>query len=176
VTTGRDSVRLLCGAALLLLCSAVSADDRAERIKAAFVYNFAKFVEWPASAFQTPQQPIRLCALRAEAGDNRLDLIEGRSAQGREISLQLLESPRQSVDCHILYLANSRDNYDGVLALLIGKPVLTISEDVGFIDRDGMVSLFIDDNHVRFRINLKAAQATGLKVSARILQLAQEVR
>ncbi len=173
---GKDSLRLVWGVMFLLLGSVASADDRAERIKAAFVYNFAKFVEWPVDAFAASDTPIRLCALSSEASNNRLDLIQGRSAQGRDIALMLLDSAQQSGNCHILYLAKPHANYDGMLATLNGKPVLTISEDVNFVDRNGMVSLFIDDNHVRFRINLKAAQATGLKVSARILQLAQEVR
>lgn len=168
--------RLLWGAVLLLLSSVACADDRAERIKAAFVYNFAKFVEWPPASFTSPEQPIRLCALASEVEHHRLDLIDGRSAQGRNIELDLIPSLEKSSDCHILYLFAPSDDKGGQLSSLHDIPVLTISEDVHFADRSGMVSLFIDDNHVRFRINLKAAQNTGLKVSARILQLAQEVK
>lgn len=174
--SGRDSVRLLWGAVLLLLSCTTLADDRAARVKAAFVYNFAKFVEWPANTFADDAAPIRLCALSSEQDGNRLDLINGRSAQGRDILLQTVDSLAQSVDCQILYLISPHEDYSGLLAPLLNKPVLTISEDEGFVDHQGMVSLYIDDNHVRFRVNLKAAQTTGLKVSARILQLAQEVK
>lgn len=161
---------------MLLLSGATLADDRASRVQAAFVYNFAKFVEWPAGAFEAEQAPIKLCALASEADDNRLDLIHGRSAQGRDIKLELIESPAQAGDCQILYLSSRHKNYSSLLSPLEDLPVLTISNDVEFVNQEGMVSLYIDDNHVRFRINLKAAQATGLKVSARMLQLAQEVK
>jgi hypothetical protein len=180
-----------CLAALLLLvaglCHAETHDlsehsdsvtsGRAGEIRAAFIYNFAKFVEWPQATFATTSSPLQLCAFSGSTGGTPLNLIDGRLAQGRAIKLITITSPVDAEKCQILYLtAAHRAAWFSALPELSLRPVLTISEDVNFIDNGGIVSLFIEQDHVRFRVNLTAAQQNGLKFSARILQLAQDVR
>lgn len=165
---------------LLLTLFAVQplqADNRAAEIKAAFVYNFAKFVEWPEGSFDGEQADLTLCSLSGYRINASLELIEGRSAQGRTISLKKIHSASQVEQCHILYLPEGNSSLKTEIIQLSAKiPVLTVGDYRTFIDDNGMVGLFIESNLVRFRINLHSAQASGLKVSARILNLAQEVR
>lgn len=168
---------------LLLLVSgqALSESDvyevsRADEIKAAFIYNFAKFVEWPADAFNAEDEPLTLCALGGSVEQRQLALIDGRAAQGRVIAQRVVDTPEQASRCHILYLPSDTTSYASALSSFVAHSVLTISENTQFVDQGGIVSLFIDGDHVRFRINLKVAHESRLKVSARMLQLAQEVR
>lgn len=150
---------------------------RAGEIKAAFIYNFAKFVEWPQSTFASDSTPLQLCAFTGAVSATPLSLIDGRLAQGREIKLTTIDGPSEASACQILYLTDEhRASWFAALPDLSLRPVLTISEDANFIDNGGIVSLFIEKDHVRFRVNLTAAQQNGLKFSARILQLAQDVR
>jgi hypothetical protein len=150
---------------------------RTGEIKAAFIYNFARFVEWPSATFATSTTPLQLCAFSGSTGGTPLSLIDGRLAQGRVIKLITITSSSQAESCQILYLTDAhRALWDSALPKLSLRPVLTISESTDFIDDGGIVSLFIEKDHVRFRVNLTAAQQNGLKFSARILQLAQDVR
>ncbi|MDF1781761.1 MAG: YfiR family protein [Alcanivoracaceae bacterium] len=156
--------------------SAANEVTRADEIKAAFIYNFAKFVEWPVDAFKTDDEPLTLCALDGSVEQRQLALIDGRVAQGRVIAQRVVDTPEQANRCHILYLPPDTTSYASALSSFVAHSVLTISENTQFVDQGGIVSLFIDGDHVRFRINLKVAQESRLKVSARMLQLAQEVR
>lgn len=174
----RNVSRQLLAVVLLLLAVVLPAAERAGEIKAAFIYNFAKFVEWPASSFVSANAPLRICALDVSVDATPLRLLAGRVAQGRDIRVSSLDELAEIGQCHILYVPVTTDapRLAAVGDALRHRPVFTVSEDQAFIDHGGMVSLFIDDDRVRFSINLKLAQAAGLKVSARMLQLAQEVR
>lgn len=174
----RNVSRQLLAVVLLLVAAVSTADERAGEIKAAFIYNFAKFVEWPANRFVSPDAPLYLCALDAATGNTPLDLLDGRVAQGRTIRMVQLDDLSGVGQCHILYVpaTTAADRRVALLDVLARQASLTISEDPTFIDHGGMVSLFIDNDRVRFSINLGLAQAAGLKVSARMLQLAREVR
>lgn len=174
----RNVSRQLLAVVLLLVAAVTPADERAGEIKAAFIYNFAKFVEWPASSFPSPDAPLHLCALDVAADNTPLPLLDGRVAQGRVIRMLQLRDIYAVGECHILYVpvATDASRRAAMIKVLARSAVLTISEDEAFIDNGGMVALFIDNDRVRFNINLKLAQAAGLKISARMLQLAQEVR
>lgn len=153
-----------------------AADNRGAEIRAAFVYNLAKFVEWPRHAFDGISAPLRLCVLADAPGETRLSLIEGRLAQGREIHVLTIEQPEGALDCHILYFAAYHTAIQQrSLGLTAEAPVLTVGEGTRFINHGGMVALYVVEDRVRFKVNLKAVQNNGLKMSARILQLAQDV-
>lgn len=168
----------LCFAASFLLVPALGlAENRAGEIKAAFVYNFAKFIEWPTASFPSEQAPLRICAFGDAQRDSSLSLLDGRQAQGRTIVFSRIDKSEEVSGCQVLYLSHSTNGtWHSIKSALASKPVLTISEDIRFVDAGGMVSLFIENNRARFRINLSVAQGARLKVSARILQLAQDVQ
>lgn len=174
----RNVSRQLLAVALLLAAAASPADERAGEIKAAFIYNFAKFVEWPAGSFDSDGAPLHVCALDVVTERTPLPLLDGRVAQGRVIHMVQLQDLSAVDQCHILYVpvTTEASRRAALVEVLARRAVLTISEDQRFIDQGGMVSLFVDDDRVRFSVNLKLAQAAGLKISARMLQLAQEVR
>ena len=163
---------------VLFACSAFAqAPDRGAQIRAAFVYNFAKFVEWPTQSFASPTSPLHLCALSNSRQAARLDLIAGRSAQGHPIVLTWVSDVAQVRDCQMLYLTHDDLlDHPQLLAATLHQPVLTIGEDEAFLAQGGMVALFVKNEHVRFSINQSRADASGLKISARLLQLARNVR
>lgn len=155
----------------------VRADNSAAEIKAAFIYNFAKFVEWPRSAFPDERSPLQLC-IRGAVLEGKLQLLNGREAQGHQIQIRNLGSGDDGQGCHILVIGDmSGTQRAQLLQSLSRSSVLTISENGSdFLAEGGMIGLFVAGNRVQFSVNLGAAQLAGLKMSARMLQLAHTVR
>lgn len=140
-----------------------------------FVYNFAKFVEWPKSSFETDKSPLQVCDWGVSVLNKKLPLLEGREAQGRPIHVKKLDNDNNSdlQGCHILFLGEGdKTQRLQILKTLTASPVLTISNSNGFIEQGGMISLFVDAQLIRFAVNRNAAQVSGLRLSARMLQLA----
>lgn len=153
-----------------------AADNSAAEIKAAFIYNFAKFVEWPQSAFPTERSPMQLC-VAGPALDGKLQLLNGREAQGHPIQVRNLDSQSGPQGCHILVLGEvSGSQRLQLLQALDRSSVLTIADSGDFVQQGGMIGLFVAANRVQFSVNLTAAQTAGLRMSARMLQLANSVR
>jgi hypothetical protein len=143
-------------------------------VKAAFVLNFVRYVEWPPT-HRTP--PLRICVLQTNPFDKRLEtVVTGEQWQGGRIDVQLVPDVRPGIECHLLYVPESAaDRFtDGVRALL-KQPVLTVGESAGFLQQGGMIRLFVEENRVRFSINQKAAESAGLVISSRLLRLARTV-
>jgi hypothetical protein len=143
-------------------------------VKAAFVLNFVRDVEWPAGN-RTP--PLRLCTLETNPFGTRLQaLISGEQWEGAAIDVRVVGDMRRSGECHLLHVADGATErfMDGISALS-GLPVLTVGEQEGFLERGGMIRLFVEDNKIRFSINQKAADAVGLLISSRLLRLARAV-
>ena len=137
--------------------------------KAAFLFNVAKFVEWPGAA----PGPLVI----GIAGDDRLaDMVEaavkGRTLDGRAIAVRRLLHTDDPAGCHMLFIAPARQRQDAELLQRIQGPVLTVGETVQFLRDGGLVRLHIDNKRVRFQINAKAAAAAGLRVHAQLLALA----
>lgn len=166
----------------LLLCGGLAAhvparaDSSASDVKAAFVYNFAKFVEWPRATFPEEHSPLQLCTW-GQPFEGRLSLLNGREAQGRPIRVRALESADAMGGCHILVMGETPEAIRSQLLDTQPRPaVLTISDNRDFIQQGGMIGLFVTANRVQFSVNLGSAQGAGLKLSARLLQLAHGVR
>lgn len=152
------------------------ADNTAADIKTAFVFNFAKFVEWPRAAFADDHAPLHLCLL-GQPLEGRLGLLNGREAQGRPIRVRTIDGPDAVPGCHLLVIGEASDAQRAALLQSAARaPVLTISDSRDFPQQGGMIGLFVDASRVQFGVNLGAAQAAGLKMSARMLQLAHGVR
>lgn len=167
---------LLC---VLLGCRAgpVAAQaDRAsaEAVKTGFVYNFAKFTEWPADADETAA--LRICTPDAQPLDGRLAQLHGRGLQNRTISVHTGVRPAQWKDCHVLFVsAGDAAQLDVLLRGLAHAPVLTVGDLPGFAQAGGMIGLREEDKRIRFEINLAAAQRAGLRLSSQMLKLASRV-
>ena len=147
-----------------------------EGVKAAFLYNFTKFVEWPASAFEE-RGSLRLCVLGEDPfGKSLRAVVEGEQVQGRPITLLRIDSLDNPGSCHILFLGRSEaERLPAVLAAVRGAPVLTVSETPGSLDKGAGINFVLRDGKVRFEINQTAVEGHGLKMSSKLLRLAIRV-
>jgi hypothetical protein len=144
-------------------------------IKAAYLYNFARFVDWPA---QGPGStgPIELCILGEDPFGEALEAIEGRTAQGRPMVLRRLAEVAGTERCHILYLGPSEaERAEPVLEHLRGLSVLTVGDFEGFAQAGGMIGFVIRADTVRLQINPAAVRRSGLRISAKLLELSEIV-
>jgi hypothetical protein len=171
-------------AAVILLCAQALTGIRAAggasleyQVKAAFLYNFAKFVEWPPDAFATPDTPVGLCIMGSDPFGPDLDAIAGHQrVNGRPLSVRRLAESQPTSGCHILYLGiTERHRLATVLQGLNGAPILTVGEDEDFTQMGGGLRFFLFENRVRFEINLDATNKARLKLSAKLLALARVV-
>lgn len=154
--------------------SPARADNSAADVKAAFIYNFAKFVEWPPATFSTGNGSLQLCLWGDSALTRKLQTLHGREAQGRVIQIKPLANGNDWQGCHIIFLSDSGPSpRSQMLQTLNRSAVLTISDAQDFTRQGGMIGLFVEGNRVQFSINLNATQQSGLKLSARVLQLAR---
>ncbi len=147
------------------------------QVKAAFLYNFAKFVGWPRGSFESNSEPLRLCVLGSDPFDGALHaVLKGRTAQGREFDLRFGPEVEQPSDCHIAFLPEARDaDVAQILQDLRGTGVLTVGESEKFAEAGGIIRLYLDDKKVRFDVNIGRADVEGVKVSSQLLKLARRV-
>ncbi len=165
---------LLLGLSALLFTAQVRPDnDRAARVKAAYLYNFLLFVQWPQSNIDTPP---RVCTLGSGPVNQALAPIEQRDIQGRRVLLQHLDNVAAASDCHLLFINESEEpGLKEILALLGDAPVLTVSDIPVFSRRGGMIEFVYQDRRTRLEINLHQALAVGLSISSNLLEVAAKV-
>ena len=148
-----------------------------DQVKAAFVYNFAKFVEWPENAFSSKEAPLILCVIGKDNVGSALQVLEKKEVQGRQLRLNVITDLTQYLQnnsCHILFIANSEFAHQQQLLQDVGDaPTLTVADNADFIKQGGMISLYVESQRVQFAINQSATHNNGLKLSARMLQLAR---
>ena len=160
---------------LLGLITPLRADgpSREYQLKAAFIYNFAQFVEWPDKAFAKPDSPIVITVLGDNPFGNVLDQVtKGKQIRGRDIVVKYVQNPANVGQTQVLFVgAPHNQNAGEVLRGLSG--VLTIADTDNFMAAGGMIRFFSEDNKLRFEINTKATDKAGIKVSAKLLQLAK---
>lgn len=141
-------------------------------VKAAMLYNFAKFVQFPQERAGESDE-LQLCILGVDPFGVSMNSVEGKIAQGRRVTVRRLESSEELGRCHIVFVSSSeRENLGGILALASG---LTVSEIERFAKRGGMVGLVNQRNRVRIQVNLEAAESAGLRISSKLLQVANIV-
>ncbi|MFQ5639976.1 MAG: YfiR family protein [bacterium] len=146
-------------------------------IKAAFVFNFAKFVDWPDEAFVDATQPIVIGVVgRDPFGLNLVQTVRGKTVKGRNLVVKRFTRIEDLDFCNILYISSSeKKRMTRIFKKIKDSSVLTIGETKGFAYEGGMIHLFNMDNKVRFEINVKTAERAGLKISSRLLKLAKIV-
>jgi hypothetical protein len=143
------------------------------QVKAAFLYNFVKFVEWPA----TPGEkvgPIVLCMLGKDPFGGALDrAVEGKKVEGRPLAIRPINDIAAARSCHVLFVSASEVGRISEITYAVRTwDVLTVSEIHGFSGRGGIITFLMDGQRVRFQINSEAAARAGLKISSKLLQLA----
>lgn len=173
----RSSTRGLLPA--LILCAAVlQAQSVSEyEIKAAFLYKFASFVQWPAALPGSPPAaagPMCIGVLGADRFGSFLDqVVSGKLVGGRAFTVERLHSAGQALHCEIVFISSSEQGrMSEILSMLRDKPVLTVSELPGFCEKGGLINLKVVNSAVRFEINVAAAERAGLRFSSKLLSLA----
>jgi len=170
------SVCLIAALSLELPCSSLAADEPSEyQVKAVFVLNFTKFVEWPATAFAAADSPISICILGDDPFGSALDqIVAGEVVNGRRVATQRIKHPPQPKSCQLLFIGRSEKDIPKILPSL-GPGVLTIGEGEGFIRDGGMIAFVLENRRVRFEINQAGAESAGIKLSSRLLNVAKSV-
>jgi hypothetical protein len=143
------------------------------QVKAAFLYNFAKFAEWPASA-----QPLTMCIV----GDTRVarelvKTVQDKRLDGRALEVKAIGSDAPMLACDVLFVSESEARRAApVLVALRTLPVLTVSDSPGFARTNGIIELVVERERMHFAINTDAAARAGIRLSSRLLGLARIVR
>jgi len=148
------------------------------QVKSAWLLNFARFVEWPPSSFPNTKTPFVVGVLgRGPLGRELEQAFAGKVVKGRAFEVRRLTSDSDLRGCHILFFISSeKRRIRDYLEKLSGLPVLTVGESDEFLEQGGIINFLLKDKSVRFEINLKAAQAAGLKLDANLLKVAVSVR
>jgi hypothetical protein len=168
------SAAVLCVVALLSPAVAARQPSSQYDVKAAFLLNFVRFVEWP-STHHTP--PLRICVLQPNPFGTRLQaVVAGEQWHGGSVDVRVVRDTRRTVGCHVLYVPEAATNrFVSGVTTLSRQPILTVGEHPRFLEQGGVIRLFIEENRVRFSINQKAAEKVGLVISSRLLRLARNV-
>jgi len=148
-----------------------------QKVKAAYLYNFLLFVDWPTSAFADDSaSKVQVCVIGEDPFRSALGPITERTAKKRGIRLSRLDSGADPGRCHLLYVSRSEEaRLSELLADLADRPVLTTSDIPGFVDRGGMIGFTLKDGRVLLEANLQAARRSGLRISSKLLEVAVRV-
>jgi hypothetical protein len=177
---GTSAAAALC-LGVIAICSipisAQSGEMPENDVEAAFLYNFAKYIEWPPATFSGPTGPFHVCAVAERPFIRSLDaILAGETIAGRPVVRTSPETIDEARGCHILYVAKSElGGAQRLLAAVQEAPVLTVSDDRDFLARGGTVAFVRDGNRIRFDVNAARAQNNGLTISSRLLRVARQV-
>lgn len=180
----RFSAIFLCAALLSVLlpttpCTAHDRHSASEQaIKAAFIYNFTKFVSWPSQSFPSSTGSFTICVAGEPAMLSTLsETVRGKQAGGRAIEIVPLRDPKDASACQILFVSRHiPETQNRLLTAAKGKPVLTVGEEKDFTRRGGIINFYIANDRVQFEINTDNVRRSGLDISSRLLSLARIVK
>lgn len=147
-----------------------------QEIKAAYLFNFTRYVDWPAGAFEAPDAPVNLCVL-GEAGFGEIvrRTVQGRRSRGRPVRVLEPDEPSQAADCHIAFLPSRPREARVWLQSLRRAATLTVGDGPEFLRRGGMIAFVTVDQTLRFEIDAAAVRHASLQISSRVLALATRV-
>lgn len=148
-----------------------------DQVKAAFLFNFARYVEWPPGAFGSGDAPVRICMIGTDGFSSVVaKAVSGKSVGDRAVEVDTPAALSSTTGCHILYVGDDADvAASEVAAQVSGASVFTVADRDGFAADGGIANFIRADNKIRFEINPGAAKEAGLKISSRLLRLATVV-
>ena len=160
--------------ALLALSLSLSAAESEADIRAAFLYNFAKFVTWPEATFARADSPLVIGIIGPYDFGQSLKVLEGKQIHGHPVLVRRLLDNQGLAGCHMLFIGQLNDEQNRViLQSLHGKAVLTVGDNARFLTLGGMIYLYRESDVMRFNVHHKLATDCGLTVSARLLAVAK---
>ncbi len=171
------SLVLACAWSLADLNAAEGAEPLEPRVKAAFLYKFASYVEWPESAFGQPEAPFTIAVVGADPIASELkQAVAGRRVNDRPIAVKQLRPGESIVGAHILFLGNSvTPQLGSLLKAARPFPVLTVTESEGALAEGSVINFVMVDQRIRFEISRESANRSKLRLSSRLLAVAQHV-
>ena len=145
-------------------------------VKAAFLYNFTRYVEWPREP-STPAEPFRLCVVAENVMKSAIQrTVAGESVNGRPLVMTEPQTAQEAQTCQILFVGRSESQRAStLLAAVRDQPVLTVGDSSRFAEQDGIIGFLLQDNRVRFDVNLPGAQRSQLRISSQLLRVANKV-
>lgn len=148
-----------------------------DQIKAAYIFNFAKFVEWPSETFSSAASPMNFCAFgRSQVADEMDSLVSGKNINGRPTKVRHLGKLEEIKDCQLVFVATGNGRQlQQLLQAAKGTPVLVIGEALGFARSGGMIGFITENGKVLFEVNPGSAEESRLKISSKLLALARIV-
>jgi|SRR5579862_2458861 hypothetical protein len=175
-STSAIVLTLSAGVAVLIPFLCQAAEEPLEyQVKAAFLLNFTKFIEWPPKAFGSPAAPVSICVLGDDSFGSTLDqIVAGELVNGRAVAAQKLKRTPPPQSCQIVFVGKSEKDVGKILPGL-GPGVLTVGEKEGFLHEGGMIAFVVENRRVRFDVNQTAAENAGLKLSSKLLSVARSV-
>ena len=149
------------------------ATSKEYQIKAAFLFNFIQFVQWPPTVFKNADDPFRIGVLGQDPFNAALeDTVQGETISNHKIIVEHAMQVDDLKNCQLIFISKSEKKHvTEILSALDDKPVLTVSEIEGFAERGGGINFYLEGNKVRFEVNPDAARHDGLKVSSQLLSL-----
>jgi YfiR/HmsC-like len=184
VIKGRTKIWKATIAAACLLCLLATPSTRAQTsasseylIKAGFIYNFAKLMEWPGPVFPQPNSPIVIAILGTDPFQGTLDtVLRGKQVNGRDFVVKHLKWGDDLRGCNIIFVSSSeKAHFDDLFRQIRGLPILTIGDTPGFAESGGIINFVLEDDKVRFEIDVDAARQANINISSRLLALAKIV-
>ena len=168
--------------ALVVLAGALSnasaTDSPAEeyRVKGAFLLNFTKFVEWPATAWKAPGDPLSICVLGANPFTPALDqAAKELVVANRPVAVRQIADVQSAQKCQVVFVpVSERKHARSLIEAVKTESVLTVGESEGFIASGGVVEFRVEDSKVRMEINADSGKKAGLHISAKLLSLSQK--
>lgn len=147
------------------------------RLKAAFLYNLAKFTEWPPAAFSDHQASHIVCIVGEDPFGLEIDQLTTKPVHDRPLTIKRLQADDQLLGCHLLYVSRTAiDQTTSILRMLQKTPVLTICDNDGCAEAGFMINMRMVENRVTLDLNLDAVQQTSLKLSSQLIRLTRIVK
>ena len=147
------------------------------QVKAAFLYNFAKFVQWPSETFHDSDSPIKICVLGKDPFGDALNRLKNKNVGSRKLIIERLRRGDALDKCQILFISDSEKNSVPEILRGVKKlPVLTVGDMKGFVQSGGIINFISKENQVSFEINVDSAERSKLRVSSQLLQVANIFR
>lgn len=156
--------------------SPLGAADLEYQVKAAYLYNFLRFIDWPSQAFRTGDGGYDLCILGRDPFGEELTPVSSKTAQNRPIRLRRLGGGNDLRSCHLVFIGQSEAaRVSRILLQLRGSNVLTVSDLPGFAVQGGVIGFAMERGKVRLEVNLESAHRAGLRISSKLLEVASAV-
>ncbi len=165
---------MLCALASVLDAGAEERTYGEYEIKAAFLYSFVKFVDWPEKGSAQGKTTMSLCVIGKDPFGAALDEIRGKTVRGKRLEVRHISAPRELRECQVLFVSSSeRERLARIVEWAKEANVLTIGDSAGFGEQGVIINLVIEENKVKFEINVERARQARLVVSSKLLKLAQ---